>query len=403
MNFDFPDYYRLTPLEMLEARLGQVRQLLGALSLDGLLITGNVDLFYLSGTMQQGGLFVAPDGYCKLYCRRHAGRAAAESPLDVMAVQGFSQMAQDFISHLPQGARLGVCPDVMSAREYLSWQKRLPGVELVDFSPALQRIKGIKDAFELDALKRAGGLAQVCYTQLPRILRPGISEAQAAGELEALIMAGGGMDLVRTRAGFLEGYTWHLVSGPRSSWPSVMDAPFGGVGPSPAFPHGAGLNPLLPGQAIIVDVAVMMDGYIVDLTRTYTLGPAPAWLQEAHACLEAVEAAIVERLKPGAVSGDFYELSLDIAGQRGFSSGFLGRADQRIGFVGHGVGLELGAWPYLVRGSQETVQAHEVYALELKLITDEGPVGLENTFVVEPDGPPTLLTPLPGKVIEIPI
>lgn len=397
---NFPEWYRLVPAGMLAARRAKVAEALAAAGLRGLLITHNVDLYYLSGAMQQGGLYLGADGTCRLYVRRNHRRAAAESPLEPMAVNGFSDMAADFAPRVA-GGRLGVCLDVMSARELAGWQKRLPGVELFDFAPALQMIKGVKDAFELECLDRAGELALATYGRLPQILRPGKSEAQCAGELITEIMAGGGMDLVRPRAAFLEGYTWHLVSGPDGGIPSCMDAPFGGWGPSPSFPHGASLAQLKPGRSIIVDVAVMTDGYMVDLTRTYCLGPAPAWLSEAHACLEAVEAALVRELIPGAVGGELFELAVDTAAGLGYADSFLGREEQRIRFVGHGVGLELGAWPYLLAGSDEKVRAGQVYALELKIVLPQGPVGLENTLVVRQDGPPRMLTPLPGRVIEV--
>ncbi len=398
---DFPSWYRLVPAQTLAGRHARVAATLAAEGLGGLLVTQNVDLYYLSGSMQQGGLFLGADGEPRLYARRNARRAVAESPLPAMPVSGFDQMIADFGPRLGRGGRLGLCLDVMSARELAGWQRRLAGVELVDFSPALQRIKGVKDAFELACLERSGALAMEAYAKLPAILRPGKSEARCAGELITEIMAGGGIDLVRTRAGFLDGYSWHLVSGAGGGTPSCMDAPFGGWGPSPAFPHGAGLTPLQPGQPIIVDIAVMTDGYLVDLTRTYCLGPAPAWLVEAHACLEAVEAALVENLVPGAVSGDLFDLAVETAAGLGYADSFLGREEQRIRFVGHGVGLELGAWPYLLAGSSERVAAGQVYALELKIVLPRGPVGLENTLVVEQAGPPRLLTPLPGRVIEI--
>ena len=73
----------------------------------------------------------------------------------------------------------------------------------------------------------------------------------------------------------------------------------------------------------------------------------------------------------------------------------------RDSFCAHGVGQELGAPPYVLQGSQAVVRAHETYALELKIVTDLGPVGLESTVAVAPEGPAINLTPAPSELIEV--
>ena len=401
LNWNFPSSYRLVPAQVLETRAANAGQLCRRKGLAGLLLTFNTDVYYLSGTMQQGAVFVDEQGGMQIFMRRHQERAQAECPFDVTPVRGYSQIAETLNKLLPKGAKLGLTLDVMPAREFQGWEGRLPDLDLVDASQPWLEIKGVKDQLELEVLSRVGKLSAELYGELPIILTPGKSEAQAAGEFLTLAMARGAASLIRARSSYMDMYSWHLVSGPEATWPSAVDAPFSGVGLWPAFPLGASLKPLKRHQPIIVDVAICLEGYATDQTRTYCLGKAPEPVQRAHECLQAVEVEILERLKPGAISEEIFEAATKVAESMGMGEDFLGRPGHRIRFVGHGVGLELGAPPYLLAGSKAEVKAGQVYALELKMILDQGPVGLENTVVVNDKGLPTILSPIANQLFEL--
>lgn len=403
MNWRFPAWYPLVPREVIAARLARAAAICAEQGLAGLLLTQAVDVYYLSGTMQQGVLLLEPSGQARLFARRHPGRAAAESPLPVTPVKGLTQVALAIQDLAMAGSRLGLCLDVLSARDFLTWQSRLPGVRLVDVSGPLLEQRGVKDAFEIAAMTRAGQLAARVYESLAGLIRPGVTEAWLAGQLQALAAAQGHVALLRSRAGFMEIPPSHLVSGPEGSLPSAMDSPYSGYGLCPAFPLGAGLKTLAPHEPVVVDVGICLDGYQVDQTRTFCIGAPPHAVAKAHAGLEAVQAALLEAMLPGALSADLYDLAQEVAARQGIAEVFLGREGQRIRFVAHGVGLEIGTPPYLMAGGKNRVRAGEVYALELKAVLEQGPVGLENTVLVNPQGPPTLLTPLPDCLRELPL
>ena len=82
-------------------------------------------------------------------------------------------------------------------------------------------------------------------------------------------------------------------------------------------------------------------------------------------------------------------------GQRGnghdtsdfYAENFMGVGDQRIRFVGHGVGTELDEYPFLAKGQQLELQPGMVIALEPKLIfPGKGVVGIENTHIITETG-----------------
>ena len=65
----------------------------------------------------------------------------------------------------------------------------------------------------------------------------------------------------------------------------------------------------------------------------------------------------------------------------------MGAGNERIRFVGHGIGLEVDEFPFLAAGQKLELQPGMTIALEPKLIfPGQGVVGIENTHVVTDDG-----------------
>jgi Xaa-Pro aminopeptidase len=401
MTFDFPEFYKLVPPEYLHGRAERAAAMCREKDLDGLLLTANLDTYYMSGTMQQGVVLVDADGRVSPLMRRNAERAAAETPWEVIPITGLSQAAAEIKGLLGEKARLGMPFDVLYASEYLGWAKRLEGMSLKDATKPWLYLKGVKDQWEIDTLLESGRVAGEVYKAARDLIRPGVSEAWLAGQLLAVAVELGHVDLLRTRNAFMETFSWHIVSGREGAVPSAIDAPFGGYGNSPAFPLGASLKKFRKGEHLLVDFGICVQGYITDQTRTYSLGPAPKIVRQAHDCLVAVQKTICDNLRPGAVSGEIFAKANQTAREYGMEDYFLGKPHQRIKFVGHGLGLELGSPPYILQGSKAVVQAGEAYALELKIVLDEGPVGLENTLAVRPDGPPLMITPMEDVLHEL--
>ncbi|MCB2193465.1 MAG: Xaa-Pro peptidase family protein [Deltaproteobacteria bacterium] len=403
MSWEFPAWYQLTPLEVLAPRVERIATMCAEEGLGGILLTDAYDVFYACGTSQQGLVLIPAKGEPLVLMRRHAERAAAESPLTVTPISGLTQAADFLLTALPQGSRLGLTLDVVAASDYLGWQKRLPGLKLVDATGPWLELKAVKDAWELERMAEAGKLAASIYAALPGLIKPGMSEAELAGEMQRLAIAGGSIDYLRSRHAYHQTYSWHISSGPEGNLPSAMDAPFNGWGLSPAFPLGASQRRFKPGQPINVDFGVSVGGYQTDQTRTFVLGAAPREVRAAHACLEEIEAAYINGLVPGAVSGELFDLGLEIAARHGLSDSYLGKPGHKIRFAAHGVGQELGCPPYILENSQAVVHENQTYALELKIITPQGPVGLESTVAVRASGPARNLTPAPSLLAEIPL
>lgn len=92
--------FRYTPLDELENRLARLRQAMDKEGLEGLLVVQKMACYYLSGTAQDGLLFVPLEGKPLLMVRREVERARVESALtEVVAAQSIRNLPSLIHTH----------------------------------------------------------------------------------------------------------------------------------------------------------------------------------------------------------------------------------------------------------------------------------------------------------------
>ncbi len=78
----------------------------------------------------------------------------------------------------------------------------------------------------------------------------------------------------------------------------------------------------------------------------------------------------------------------------------MGFGNRRAKFLGHGIGLQVDETPVLAEGYDEPLVENMVLAVEPKKgIPEMGMVGIENTFVVSPQGGRCLTGTHPGLIL----
>ncbi len=126
---------------------------------------------------------------------------------------------------------------------------------------------------------------------------------------------------------------------------------------------------------------------LADHTRIYCLGELPDQLMDAHMAMLELQTLVSREARPGTRAGDLYDLALDFVKIKGYENFFMGGDEQRVSFIGHGIGLELDEFPFLAAGQKMKLREGMIIALEPKLIfPEQGVVGIENTHLVTADG-----------------
>jgi len=157
-------------------------------------------------------------------------------------------------------------------------------------------------------------------------------------------------------------------------------------GEDSAFPHGVSdPKPLSKGDMVLIDTGCHVEGYNSDITRTYVFGDASerdreVWNQEKMAQAQAFDAA-----KLGAPCG-----SVDIAARRYLEQQGYGPGYATPGLphrTGHGIGLDIHEWPYLVSSDTTPLAVGMCFSNEPMIsIPGEFGIRLEDHFYMTKTG-----------------
>jgi len=395
--------FRYTPPEEIEARLKRVRMGMEKEEIEALLVIQKMDFYYLSGTTQDGLLFLPSEGKPLLMIRRELERAKVESPFnDVVALKSIRELPsliQTHFGELPNS--LGLELDVLPVRDYFRYQDLFQGARFVDASPVLRNTRKIKSPFEVDLMRKAGEIGRKAYQEGRKILEEGMTEIQFGGLLEAAAKRYGHEGLLRVRSLNYEAYTWHVLSGPTGGIVSQSDSPMGGLGLSPAFPVGASLRVMRAHEPILVDFGTCYHGYQVDETRMFSIGKMRQKFVDVYKACQEIHDAVLDEVRPGADCEAIFFKTLRLAERLGYRDSYLGPLGLQTHFIAHGIGLELNEFPFLAQGQSYPLEKGMTFAVEPKIVfPGEGSAGFENTVVVTQDGY-EILTPLEREIFEV--
>jgi len=377
------------PKEELNRRIRALQRRMESGEIDGALIVQNADLFYFTGTVPQGHLFVPSSGEPILLVRRIAERIRSESELDNIIPIGGMRELPGMLADLghPRLKIIGMELDVLPFNIYLRYLDVMKPAEIVDIWPSIQAVRAVKSDYEIGLMKEVASLSDFMVTTCRNNLKEGLTDIELAAMIEAAARTRGHQGFVRTRGFNQEVYWGHLMSGPDAAALNFVESTTGGYGLSNAFPHGAGWRAIKRREPVIFDLLASMYGYCVDQTRTLSIGPLPNKFDDAYKVSSEIHYKLGSMIQPGTSVGELFSEAQRMAESHHLGEYFLGYGNRRLGFCGHGIGVELDEYPVIAKGGKVLLASGMVIAIEPKFnFPGEGVVGVEDTFVVTDKG-----------------
>lgn len=349
-------------------------------------IVGKVPLYYFTGTMQDGILLIPRGSEAVFWVRLSHDRAVEESYFpDIRKMRSYRDVAAGMGS-LPHEVYLET--DLMPIAQLQRLQKHLPFTSVKPVDEQVSAVRATKSRYELDLMEKAGKIhRKVLEDCVPAMLTEGIDEVSFSCDLYSCMVKEGHQGIIRFGM-FNEMVLGQIGFGTSSIHPICVDTPGGVSGMHPSVPQmGNRDRKLAKGDLVVVDIGCGYKGYQTDKTLSYMYGkPIPdAAIREHWRCVE-IQDTIAPLLKPGAIPSDIYRTIM--AGlEPEFLPNFMGYGNHRVKFLGHGIGLWIDETPVIAEGFDEPLEEGMVFALEPKKgIKNVGLVGIENTFVVTPQG-----------------
>lgn len=375
--------YNEQMIQELRKRWNALQQALAREGGDAILITTNVNLFYVSGRIFSGAAYVRPEGDPLFFIRRPVGLKGG----NVIYIRKPEEIAGHLQQRgIPMPAKLFLETDSISYNEYRRYEKIFDPRVVCNGTQLLRGVRSIKTIYEIGRIMRSGVLHARLYERIPSLYRPGMTDTELSIEIERESRRLGSLGIFRIFGQSMEIFMGSLLAGDNADAPSPYDFALGGAGLDASLPVGGNGTPLTDGTSVMVDMGGNFTGYMTDMTRVFSVGKLTDRAYRAHDTALEIQRRIEQTAAPGVPAADLYNLAVRIAADAGLSDYFMGHR-QQAGFIGHGIGIEINEAPVLAPRSKEALVPGMVFALEPKfVIPSVGAVGIENSFLVTDNG-----------------
>jgi Xaa-Pro dipeptidase len=374
-------------------------------ALDAIIIVQNADLFYFTGTVQSGCLYVPVDGPPLYMVRRDQGRARMESGLKEVIAFGSPDEVSRIVAGYgyPEPKTIGMELDVVPVSFFERFRSVFPDARFSDATHLIRLVRMIKSHYEIHAMMDAADQVDKVFCRAREVIREGINDLELAAELEYAVRRAGHVGYVRMRAFNGEMLFGHTFSGTDTAVPAYTNTPLGGMGLTPAFGQGASYKLIECHEPIVIDFSGSVDGYLVDQTRVFAIGDISARLRAGYDDMLKIQERMIELVPQRPTWGALYNDCLRLAREMGYADSFMGAKSSQVQFIGHGIGVEIDEYPFIARGFDSmTLEPGMAFAFEPKVVfPGEGAVGIENTFYIADDGTLKRLTHSPDELAII--
>lgn len=246
--------------------------------------------------------------------------------------------------------------------------KANPNCNFINGQPITAGCRMHKSAAEIAIIQQAKEITMVVQRAVARILYPCIEAATVTDFINK----------AHIKAGIAAGSYFCIVL----------------FGDDSQYPHGVpSPQNLKDNDIVLIDTGCRLEGYISDITRTYVYGTPTEAHRKIWNLEKATQKAAFDAAQIGATCGSVDDAARKVLAEAGLSGDYeIPGLPHR---VGHGTGLDIHEYPYLVRGNQTLLQEGMVVSNE-PMICIPGQFGIrhEDHFYMTASGPKWFTTPM---------
>lgn len=373
----------LTPKDEIDARIEKFRAEMERKGVQFSIILQNVDLFYFTGTSQKGILVISVDKDPVFFVAKGLVRATQETPLAITPIRKDKEVKDFLIDRGILKGEGGMELDVLPVLVFERWKGILGYDRLVDISPSIKDLRLVKSAFEIKQIKESGAIIDHVFEKAKSVVREGKREVDIAAILEAEGRMHGHQGLLRMRGLNQEMMNIYITHGVSGTVVSGYDVPISGAGVTHAIAQGPSVNKVQRDIPVLIDYGGGYNGYITDETRAFVVGELKETFIRAHAVAREIIEETMDFAQEGVNAPDIFRKALHRAKREKLGENFMGFGEGKVGFIGHGLGLEINELPVITLRHDVVLKEGMVFAFEPKFIfPNEGAIGLEVDFIV---------------------
>jgi len=341
------------------ARLARIHAQLIKNKLDGLIVSSQPNIAYLTGFYSSEAiLLISPKADIYFTDSRYtdAAEAALTGIARVKNIKGsLGKTLADKCKSL-RLAKLGFEEQNITYKTHRTIADALAGYStLTGTRNLIETYRQIKKAGETAKIKKALNITAKALEYIKGEICPGRTETEVAGELERFIRHAGA-----------RGTAFEIIvaSGPNSSFPH----------------HRTSSRKIGDNEPVLIDIGVEYCGYNSDLTRVFFLGKMNVLARQIHRIVLKASELAIRTIREGVRASD-----VDAAARRYIENKGYERFFKHA--LGHGVGLEVHELPSISAKNTSILKAGMVFTIEPGIYLP-GKFGIrhEDMILVTPKG-----------------
>lgn len=243
---------------------------------DAMLVTDNANIYYLTGRVFTGYIYLPAQGEVIFFVRRPVGLTG-----DGVVYVHKPELIAESIGMTPP-ATIGLELDLTPYSTVMRLSAVFPQSRVVNASPALRMARATKTAYELERIGMSGVKQERVYRRIPHLYRDGMTDLELQVEIERISRLEGCLGQFRISGDSMELFMGNVLTGDNADTPTPYDFAMGGEGLDPSLPVGSNGSIIREGNAVMVDVNGNYTGYMTDMTRTFSVGKLPQEAVDAH-------------------------------------------------------------------------------------------------------------------------
>jgi Xaa-Pro dipeptidase len=198
-----------------------------------------------------------------------------------------------------------------------SLAKAGPQLTFVIATPVTAGCRMIKNAHEVECVRVAGAATLAVYEAVYRSLREGMTTTDV-----------------------------HRLVGAAYDKVGLVGEASLNIGTFTASPHGSRqVQTIHEGTILMMDDGCVVEGYTSDITRTFVLGKPTDKMRSVFEVVQHAQQAALAEARPGLELASVDQAARRVIVEAGYGPGFQYFSHR----VGHGLGMDMHEWPYLVR------------------------------------------------------
>lgn len=255
--------------------------------------------------------------------------------------------------------RMVAIEDSLRLSQYLKLCESCPEYTFKLYGEQINAGRMVKDQAELEKLQQAEAIGDAAFSHIVNLIKPGISEAEIALELEFFMKKQGASGL---------SFDTIVASGSNSSMPHAQVTE----------------RKIRQGEFVTMDFGCVYQGYCSDMTRTVAIGEPSEEMRQVYQIVLEANRRAMEQIREGQTCSVIDALARDYIREQGYGD-YFGHG------LGHGVGLDIHEEPRFSPKCDVVTKEHMVITVEPGIyLPGKFGVRIEDLVVVTKEGYETL-------------